>query len=492
MIFTLLACTPASSDSLGSPGIPDSTSAEPQASQQQSSSTIPAVTLPDLDQTPLYWFAPLPPMPTGEGRPFIGSEDFMALFEPDAPWQVAASHLSVFKLYGEWVAYHASAAQLEQVVQDIRRRGFALAVEVGPLNATSECGQGIEGFAGHDEGRLIADRIIAAGGTIDVIALDEPLYFAHFYDGSNACNYSIAQIAAEVDEYIQLMRSFFPNVIVGDTEPLPQPVDPQDYAEWLLTFREVNGYDLAFLHMDIDWSRTNWPVMVKQIEDFGQDENIPVGIIYNGNWGDPSDEVWLSISGERVKDYELGKDGAPAHVVFQSWNDHPDFVLPESGDFTYTNFITQYFEDKASLGYATDGFGANLGFGKSTRVSRYLEGNEGELAVDGDLGTLWSSGDSPTQWIEIDLGEAANIAEIRLVPAQYPAGETIHRVYLRGTGTDQPFELVHTFQGFTEDSVALSFVSADPLVEVRFVRVETISSPSWVAWREIEILSASE
>ena len=82
----------------------------------------------------------------------------MSLFEPDAAWQEAANHIQVFKLYGEWVAYDATEAELQQVVADLRRRGLALAVEAGPLDSPGDCGQAIEGFAGSEEGLRIARR----------------------------------------------------------------------------------------------------------------------------------------------------------------------------------------------------------------------------------------------------------------------------------------------------------------------------------------------
>jgi hypothetical protein len=136
-----------------------------------------------MARRPLVWFAPLPIMPTHPGRPFIGSEDFMSLFEPDAPWQEAAGHIQVFKLYGEWVGAHATDAELRQAVTDIQRRGMALAVEAGPLDPPADCGQGVEGFAGKEEGRRIAARIQSAGGTLNDI--DEP-YFLRTCDGPNA------------------------------------------------------------------------------------------------------------------------------------------------------------------------------------------------------------------------------------------------------------------------------------------------------------------
>ena len=133
----------------------------------------------------------------------------------------------------------------------------------------------MEGFAGTHEGETIAERIQKAGGTIDAIALDEPYFYGHFYDGPNACKWTDEEIAEGVDKYIQFMREFFPDVIIGDTEPIAGPVTADDYNQWLLTFREVSGYDLAFLHLDINWSRITWASEVKEIEDFGQSESIP-------------------------------------------------------------------------------------------------------------------------------------------------------------------------------------------------------------------------
>jgi hypothetical protein len=92
--------------------------------------TSPAPTPADLSARPLIWFAPLPPMPTGPGREYIGSEDFMDLFEPGAAWDTAASRIGVFKLYGEWVAYHATSDELRAAVDGIRARRLVLAVEM--------------------------------------------------------------------------------------------------------------------------------------------------------------------------------------------------------------------------------------------------------------------------------------------------------------------------------------------------------------------------
>ncbi len=332
----------------------------------------------------------------------------MDLFTPDAPWSQAASSIQVFKLYGGWAASDASLIDLKQSIQSIRQRGLALAVELGPLKASSDCGLYVEGFAG-EQGIETLERIKRSGGDVQFIALDEPYYWAHFFDGDQACQWSGEKIARDVDAFIQLARGIFPAVIVGDIEPVTGPADASAYIQWLQLFRQINGYDLAFLHLDMDWADTGWPQKARTIEDYGRLHSIPVGIIYIGNFQDATDEAWISIAGERVKRYELESGGNPAQVIFQSWNDRPDRVLPESDPFTFTGFLRTYFRDKSSLGFRP-GSNPNLALKKPVQVSAAMPGADGRLVVDGDPGTVWNAGDDATQWIQIDLGQPGRIS----------------------------------------------------------------------------------
>lgn len=458
---------------------------QPIAPAKPQPTNTPVVIEPDLDHHPLYWFGPLPPLPVVDGRPFTGSDDFMQLFKTDAPWEAAARQIQVFKLYGEWVGNHPGDAQLQQAIRDLNRRGMAIAIETGPLDPDG-CGVGIEGFSTINSALQNARAIKSAGGTLHFIALDEPYYYGHFYDGPNACHWTAEKIAQEVDEFIKAVRNIFPDVIVGDTEPLAGPAGAKEYQEWLDTFYRVNGYHLAFLHMDIDWSRTKWPDEVKAIQEHGSRIGVPIGIIYNGNASDKTDEDFLSATGERVKRLELATGVQPDHVIFQSWNDKPDQALPETEPFTFTGFINQYFADKAGLGYKREGEDANLALGKPVRFSNQTADLAGRLAVDGDFGTLWNSGGGPTQWIEIDLGAEYAVREIRLTVSQYPPGQTIHQI--KGRSADGQFFLLHTFDGATSDGDELVLKPDSPFMGIRFIRIETILSPSWVAWREIEVM----
>ena len=126
----------------------------------------------------------------------------------------------------------------------------------------------------------------------------------------------------------------------------------------------------------------------------------------------------------------------------------------------------------------------NIAFKAAATASRSLDGEPPRFAVDEDETTQWGAGASPIQWFEVDLGGPKVVAEIRLLVSQYPEGDTVHRILIdRGAG----FEPVHTFAEYTSDGDWLEYIPPTPLVDVRGVRIETTSSPSWVAWREIEV-----
>src|SRR5580704_9439069 len=85
--------------------------------------------------------------PQGVNHPSV---DFAALFQPDAPWKDAASHVNVFKLSTPFVL-QATPEQIAAVVSDLNRRGIALALETGVINVAHNPAYGCGGM-GNVEG----------------------------------------------------------------------------------------------------------------------------------------------------------------------------------------------------------------------------------------------------------------------------------------------------------------------------------------------------
>ena len=129
-----------------------------------------------------------------------------------------------------------------------------------------------------------------------------------------------------------------------------------------------------------------------------------------------------------------------------------------------------------------------MAYGKTATASR----EEGEQiaanAVDGNPGTFWNSGDFPPQWIEIDLGRPYDIKGMRLITSQSPVGPTTHEVYGKGSGTNGVWQLLCHFRGNTADGEILAETWPQPVARIEWIRVVTTSSPSWVGWRDIEVI----
>jgi preprotein translocase subunit Sec61beta len=129
----------------------------------------------------------------------------------------------------------------------------------------------------------------------------------------------------------------------------------------------------------------------------------------------------------------------------------------------------------------------NLAFGKPVKAPAALPDHPPSAVVDENSGTTWIAGAGPPQWIQINLQGTFRVSEIRLLVEQSPAGKTVHRVLVRRAGSST-FELVHTFSGQTDDGSELVFSPSTPLAKVQLVRIETVTSPSWVAWKEIRVV----
>ena len=133
----------------------------------------------------------------------------------------------------------------------------------------------------------------------------------------------------------------------------------------------------------------------------------------------------------------------------------------------------------------------NIALGMPTTASQSLPESPPSGAVDGVFDFIWNSGDYAPQWIEIDLGSPQPIGRISLLTAQSPDGDTVHRVLGKARAGD-PYQLLHEFAGLTMDYQWLDHSPPTPWENVRFLRVKTTTSPSWVAWREIQVFPPSE
>jgi hypothetical protein len=120
-------------------------------------------------------------------------------------------------------------------------------------------------------------------------------------------------------------------------------------------------------------------------------------------------------------------------------------------------------------------------------ASSEVEGSEARRVNDGSP-RIWNAADRAPQWIQLDLEAPAEIDSIERVVAQYPAGPSVHELWIQQQGGEE--QLVQVFDGVTVDGVVLRWTPSVPISDVVRIRVFTTALPDLEpAWREILLYS---
>jgi hypothetical protein len=309
---------------------------------------------PPVATAAAIWVHPLPAADAWPGGSPSngGSTDLLSLFQADAPWRRVAAKTQVFGLYAGWIA-EISPQVLQSAVAFLNAHNMAIEIEAPSLQATATCGSGVEGYVPygqtvHDFTLAYLQPLKAAGAQQIFIKVDEPFYFGSIVGDPRSCHFSPQQVAAEVGQYVQLVKTVYPGAAVGDVEPIVAgPYSPDvvtAMAQWHETYQMVTGQPFPFFFADIDFSNPEWPAIVKQIENQTRQSGMRFGIIYIGDLQDTSDAEWASQVGQRSHLYQGVTGGRPDYVLFQSWEPHPSRALPESNPISFTGVVKAYLD----------------------------------------------------------------------------------------------------------------------------------------------------
>jgi len=169
--------------------------------------------------------------------------------------------------------------------------------------------------------------------------------------------------------------------------------------------------------------------------------------------------------------------------------DDPDEVLAHFKEVATASNITRLSEWVEGLG-ALDKAVASLkpvevriaGFKGATASSG---ADTIKLAFDGDPATSWNSGGHAPAWIRFDFDKPRTVKELSATVDQQPDGATEHAV--AAFFADGSQRVVHTWKGTTKAGQVLEAAFTPALDNVAALRIDTRSSPSWVAWSEIVV-----
>jgi len=291
--------------------------------------------------------------------------DAPEMWKPDAPWQTVAAHAQVVMLIAGNIE-NTSDADLKSVIDEIKRRHYDLALEIGPLVRSDACKSPTEAYGNPWDTPGVLDKIRRNGGDLRYVAMDEPFYYGHRDAGG--CHQSAAQIAQQVATSVAQMRKFFPRLKVGDTDVVGADREwIGELAQWADAYRAAVGEPLAFFHADVGWSQLAMQNLVPLSAELKQ-RHIPFGIIYNADSTVTSDLEWTESAEQHFVEIESVLNVHPDTAIFETWTTYPAHVLPENQPGTLMNVALQYLQPASSIRLARSG----------SDVSGFLTGLDGK------------------------------------------------------------------------------------------------------------------
>jgi hypothetical protein len=252
--------------------------------------------------------------------------------------------------YAAWITA-VSDQDLQTIVAFLNAHNMGIEIEAPALQAQATCGSGVEGYVPYGQSiqaftLAYLQRLQRLGAQVLFIKVDEPYFYGSVVGDPRSCHFSVVEVASEVGQYAQLVKTVYPNAAVGDVEPIVGSAYVPDVGtaigQWHDTYQAVTGTPFPFFFADIDFSIPAWPTIVKELEDGTRQRGMRFGIIYIGDELDVSDAKWAGKAVARFQTYQLENGGRPDYVLFQSWQPYPQFCLPESDPTTFTSVIDAY------------------------------------------------------------------------------------------------------------------------------------------------------
>jgi hypothetical protein len=285
-------------------------------------------------------------MPNGVDGPQGWNKLFV---EPNAPWPEFMNHVQVVAAAGIWQTLDTVLAKAFSKLNQ-HHIPFAMETLAQSWVHQPECGHGVEGYYDPPGARKTAEKIKAAGGELAYVAMDEPLWYGHYYSGPNACRSDINNVAERAAAIIAEYKKVFPNVVVIDIEPFPaitdQPGWQNDYRRWMQAFNQATGMPIKALHVDINWGHANWQQSLRETVRFAQDATLPIGIIYNGDTHNDhgTSEGWLASAVDNFTVIERRMGIHPAQAIFHSWDKFPTHSITDNTGPGEDWLVKQYLQ----------------------------------------------------------------------------------------------------------------------------------------------------
>ena len=279
-----------------------------------SATTIFAAPSASADEPSIpIWYAPAP---TGEY--------FQTVLDNPQLFQTIGD-IKVFKMY---LALDWPDATLRAFFAYCSANNIKLGAEAPALVANAgDKDAGVEGFASTGAMLAAMQRIKAMGGTLSYVAWDEPL----FYGSTVTDTYTMAEVASQVAASASAVRAIFPDVQIGDIEPVDIAMDsPATLQAWFAAYAKASGTQFTSFLADTNTEPLNWQSNLANTIAVAHEDGIPVGEIIVANGAAPNNAAWAATAVANALEMLSDPSLRPNYLDVQSWQIYPS----ESADPT--------------------------------------------------------------------------------------------------------------------------------------------------------------
>ncbi len=230
----------------------------------------------------------------------------------------------------------------------LQNHHIALALETPVLTGLQTCPPNL----GHKPWMAtLTDRLARLHIRLDLLAMVGPLVDTVIKSPAHGCRNTLAQAAADAATSVKWIRLNFPSLVVGEIEPsgdAEHSPTPNQLTAWFDAFAAASGQRPAFLHFDVAWG-SDWRTRLPAALQAAAQASIPYGVIYNASPSALSDATALDEMLHNAADVEALLPASAPELVFQSWEDFPRRLLPETIPTTFTGTIDRYFRPATRL-----------------------------------------------------------------------------------------------------------------------------------------------
>lgn len=298
------------------------------------------------------WFSPLAGdlKPGGGGIEYV-EHDFPAMLRPNAPWQTAASRISVMQLPGNLVW---SYPDIPSVVGFLRAHPWKVALVVSVMFDGGRCPKRLEGFSRdsdfNHEAVTIAQRWKQDGGSLDYITMDSPLWFGHYQE--KTCIMPTAEVAQRTAATLRGMLAYFPNAKIVDADGPGWIRDEEWLPETAAFFADIRadlGHPINGIALDLHWRDLRpgytWQTTARRSAAYFHRLGMSVGLLANADGGPGvTDQSWMAANRQHLSEAAQARLGLD-FVMLSEWQRDIRHNLPENDPNAYASLIDDAYKD---------------------------------------------------------------------------------------------------------------------------------------------------